>query len=836
MRTYFVVALLAGSLAGQGGFAWQRRNVGGGGWFERIAAGPGGLLIACSDLSGAARSHDRGRTWQVLGADAGLATTHVAGVAFHRVATDLVYLATEDGVYRSLDHGETFSRQSASGYVEHTAIAPTDANVAYAAWHAQWNSPNGEIHRTTDRGQHWSRVDVDLPTGHRILEVAIAIDDANIVFALTGAGRFASGPVDLFRSVDGGVHWVSIGAPFGGRVVDVAVDPHTATTLWASVDDPAPAAAGHLYRSTDRGSTWLHMAQQGGAIWLDATTPGTVRMFDARYSYPWDPRAGFFESTAGGVTGSWSLVGAVTGWPRGWSSAPWVHTAELHAVGTDAADPAAIYWVNGQFVFGSFDRGRTVEQLYTLEVAPGRFRSRGFDNVVVTDLVASEAAPERLYAAFLDLGTWRSLDAGATWSPINLAAATGGWAGAGGNTWSLLCDPAVPGVLWSPQGETATGPATLLRSNDSGTTWTILGNGLPPAPLLGLSLDRMTPTSNRRLFATADGSVHGSVDGGSTWTLRCQHGGLRVTAVDRSQPNFVYAGGEGGLWRSNQGGLAGSFVEVGNPGMHGTTAGLPFSGWTGVQDIASDPSQPGRVYACVTGLGRGLYRSLDYGATWSSSPLLADDHLRCIAIGVSGLELWATSSSAVQAGGYEPSSHGVWHSLDAGQSWQRADAGLPWPFGHAVLIAPNDPTRVHLASPGAGIFVRERSSLTADVARLHDANGATAHFQLDATPAHAGAIYVLVASLSGTEPGLPLGPQLVLPLNPDAMLQASLGLANSSIFVNSLGLLDGAGRASAGFATPPSLLGSQLGRPLSFAFATLPFAFVSTAVSLTIVP
>ena len=836
MRTSLAVALLSGLLAGQGAHHWQRRNVGGGGWFERIAAGPGGLLIACSDLSGAARSHDRGRTWQVLGADAGLQTTHVAGVAFHRTAPDLVYLATEDGVYRSTDHGETFARQSAAGYVEHAAIAPSDANIAYAGWHPQWNSPAGQVHRTGDRGTSWSRVDVDLPVGHRVVEVAIAIDDADIVFVRTGAGRFATGPVDLFRSVDGGVHWTSIGAQFGGRLVDVAIDPHAATTLWASVDDPTPGAAGHLYRSTDRGTSWLHLAQQGGAIWIDAAAPGTVRMFDARYSYPWDPRQGFFESTTGGVAGSWSLVGSVGGWARGWSSAPWLHTAELHAVGTDDGDPAAIYWVNGQFVFGSFDRGRTVEQLYTHEVAPGRFRSRGVDNVVVTDLAVSDAAPERLYAAFLDLGTWRSLDAGASWSPINLPAATGSWAGAGGNSWSLLCDPALPGVLWAPQSETANGASTLLRSGDSGTTWTIVGSGLPPAPVLGLSIDRQSPSGNRRLFATAQGSVYGSVDGGSTWTLRCQHGGLRVTAVDRSQPNFVYAGGEGGLWRSDQGGLAGSFVEVGGPGMHGNTAGLPFSGWVGVHDIDSDPSQPGRVLACVTGPGRGLYRSLDHGATWSSNPILADDHLRCVASAAGGLELWATSSSAVQAGGYEPGSHGIWHSLDAGQSWQRADAGLPWPFGHAVLIAPNDANRVYLGSPGAGIFVRERSSLTADVARLHDATGATAHFQLDATAANAGDIYVLVASLSGTEPGLPLGPQLVLPLNPDAMLQASLDLANSSIFVNSLGLLDAAGRANTTFATPPSLLSSQLGRPLAFAFATLPFDFVSAAVSLTIVP
>lgn len=131
--------------------------------------------------------------------------------------------------------------------------------------------------------------------------------------------------------------------------------------------------------------------------------------------------------------------------------------------------------------------------------------------------------------------------------------------------------------------------------------------------------------------------------------------------------------------------------------------------------------------------------------------------------------------------------------------------------------------------------MREPTSLRADVAQQHDATGGVANFQLDATVAGAGHTYALVASLSGTEPGLPLGP-LVLPLNYDAMLQVSLGLANSSIFVNSIGVLDGSGWASARFAAPPRLLSSQLGRPLSFAFTTVPFAFVSSAVTLTIVP
>jgi hypothetical protein len=834
----FLVALgiaVGGDVSAQSAFSWERRNIGGGGWFERIAAGPTGLLIACSDLGGAYRSHDRGATWQVLGRNSGLLTTHVASVAFHRQALDLAYLGTEDGVYRSLDCGETWTRQSSSGYVEHVAIAPTDANVAYAGWHPAWNSPNGQVWRTADRGANWTRVDQNLPTGHRILELIVADDDANTVYLRSGVGRFASGPVALFRSTNGGAAWTSLGGGFGGRLVDVATDPFAPAVLWASVDDANPAAAGHLHRSNDRGSNWTAIAQRGGALWLDRTVPGTVRMLDTRYAYPWDAREGSWESTAFGAPGSWTRVSSVTNWARGWSSAHWVHTADLHCIGGDARTSDAIYWVNGQFAFASFDRGRTVQQLHTRSLGGGRFQSTGFDNVVMTDLAVSPSQPEALFAAFLDLGTWRSLDRGRSWTPCNLSAVVGAWNGAGGNTWSLLVDPA-NGVVWAPQGESATSPSTLLRSADAGTTWTIVGGGLPAAPILGLSLDAASPAANRRLFATANGDVHGSNDGGASWTPRLIQGGMRVTAVDPTQPNIVYAGGEGGLWRSTASGVAGSFVEVGTPAMRGTTPGLPFRGWSGVHDVVPDASSSGRVYACVTGTARGLYRSTNSGASWPAQPLLVDDHLRSLAIAPGGAELWATSSSAVQSGGYQVSSRGVLHSLDGGQSWQSANADLPWPFANAIVLAPDDPSRVYVGSPGAGIHERVRRSLAGNVSVLRDGIGAQATFQLDAGSGGAGNIYLLVASLAGTHPGIPLGPQLTLPLNFDVVLQASIDLANSSMFANSLGVLDGSGRATAAFAAPPGLFGAFLGRPLAFAWTTLPFGFVGGPLALTFVP
>ena len=74
---------------------WIRSNPGGGGWFMTIGAGPDGLILAASDLSGFYRSQDRGRTWDVIAAAQGLMTTHASGIGFHPTDPDILFLGTE---------------------------------------------------------------------------------------------------------------------------------------------------------------------------------------------------------------------------------------------------------------------------------------------------------------------------------------------------------------------------------------------------------------------------------------------------------------------------------------------------------------------------------------------------------------------------------------------------------------------------------------------------------------------------------------------------------------------------------------------------------------------
>ncbi len=698
------------------GPAWERTNPGGGGWFERVCAGPGSTVVACSDLSGIALSTDEGASWQVRGAAHGLESTHVACCAF--IDAQTLLLGTDEGIYRSVDGGASWTRTLVGGYIEHIDTAPSDGNIVYAGWHPDWNIADASIARSDDGGLSWTILAGTLPPGRRIIEILVARDDPDRLFVLTGNGRFAGGPRQVLASSDGGQTWADIGAALSGPPVDIALDPFDPQGLYVSVDDPDPDLHGHVFYSADGGQSWTHLGQRGGFLWIAHDDPDHLRMFDPRWQFPWDDRNGVWESFDRGTT--WTRTSSVDTWESGWSTVYYVFLSEVHSVAVDEDDPDTLYWVNTQFAWKMRDDpvlGIVVEQVYTDEVGgagSNRWQSRGIDNVVVMDLAVCEQDPQILFAGFFDLGTFRSLDGGASWTPVNDPDATGAWEGAGGNTWSLLADPDLPGMVWAPQSEDAYGPGTLLLSADAGDTWVVGGAGLPHDALLGLSMDPQSPPGQRVIFLCSQGDVWRSTDNGQSFARVLSHGGLWTTCVDPIDSRYVYAGGEGGLWRSDAFGTPGSWQEVGIAQMRGADPGPPFWGWQGVFEILCDPGVPGRVWVCAHGTGRGLYRSDDRGGTWTR--VLADDFVRSVAVDpLDPDRVWATSSSAFDSGGYEPGSHGVWRSEDAGQTWTPMNDGLAWPLGGAIVVDPQRPGALYLASPGAGIHHWAGDACAADM-------------------------------------------------------------------------------------------------------------------------
>jgi photosystem II stability/assembly factor-like uncharacterized protein len=120
-------------------------------------------------------------------------------------------------------------------------------------------SPNGDLYallifglmRSTDNGQTWTTLKVDVPRGYENLTCVAASDGIIFVGAKHNSGDISI----LLTSSDGGKSWTHVKfRPQDGikdlpyEIESLAVDSNG--DLWAGAD------IGSLFRSTDKGKTW----------------------------------------------------------------------------------------------------------------------------------------------------------------------------------------------------------------------------------------------------------------------------------------------------------------------------------------------------------------------------------------------------------------------------------------------------------------------------------------------------------------------------------------------------------------------------------------------------
>lgn len=696
---------------------WKRTNPGGGGWFGCVGASKSGIVLAGSDLSGAYRSKDGGKSWDVIGASKGFKDTHVGGMGFHRTNGNIMFLGT-GGMYKTADGGNSWKKVvTEKGYVSDIEFATNKPNIGYASFHkGNWNSKIAQVLKTTDNGDTWKKVSANLPET-RIIKIVANPKNANEVYLLTGKGRPACATADLYKSTNGGVTWTNLtkSTNFEGHpeVVDIAIDPKNTDTLYITT-----AAAncdnrywfenqeGRLFKSTNGGKSWKKLQDQVGQVFVNPSNTSKITLIVSRILAEWNDRSGTYVSNNGGVT--FKKVSQVAKWEstfHGDIQGTYSTTGDglARTIGDDLSNADNFYWVNSQWVTGSKDGGKNFKVMHAKQVSKGKWQSTGFDNVNMVDADINEVDPNTIYTAWYDIGFWRSLDRGKTWESGNNGKY--GWKGGkGGNCFSVVSDPERANVVWTvlTSGQKSETPTFVLKSTNKGEkdSWKE-SKGLPKTKISGLSLDRKSPKNNRTLYVTAQGDVYKSTNDGQNWARVYDCNGCRFTAVDQFNGNIVYAGGESGLMRSTDAGK--SWKNVSHKEMKGKSGVdfWEFNPYTGVYDIKTDPNNKNWVYVTAKGDKKGLYKSTNRGDTWTK--LLTDDYMRKVAVASQNSKiLYATSSSAVHSGGYKENSNGVLFSKDGGKTWKKQNNGMAYPFAMSVAIDRSKKPMVFLGSPGTG--------------------------------------------------------------------------------------------------------------------------------------
>jgi photosystem II stability/assembly factor-like uncharacterized protein len=307
----------------------------------------------------------------------------------------VIYAGTVgQGVWRSLDEGETFARYSDGMFMEAEVRAltahPTNPDRLLAGTDAG-------LYHTVNGGERWERLETPFdpgkgwPAGVAVWSVLIHPWNPELLFVGTC-------PSALYRSRDGGANWEKLSAALTpecppivySRVTCLLADPDERDTIWAGVEIDG------VWRSRDAGETWQRLVNGLSSTDIHglAIVPGAPRTVfattnnDLNISHDegetWEPQQvkGFF--------------------PHGY----------CRGILAKSDDPQTLLLGNGNGPPGttgslqvSRDGGVTWQQA-TLPQTP---------NSTVWTFAINRAAPALIFAASINGDLYRSRDGAMTW-------------------------------------------------------------------------------------------------------------------------------------------------------------------------------------------------------------------------------------------------------------------------------------------------------------------------------------------------------------------------------------------------------------------------------------
>jgi photosystem II stability/assembly factor-like uncharacterized protein len=226
----------------------------------------------------------------------------------------------------------------------------------------------------------------------------------------------------------------------------------------------------------------------------------------------------------------------------------------------------------------------------------------------------------------------------------------------------------------------------VWETENDGGTWTPVFDHEGSYSIGAIAIDPENPSviwvgtgegNSQRSVAYGDG-VYRSDDGGASWKNMglkdSQHIGKIV--IDPKDSNTVYVAAQGPLWNSG-----------GDRGLYKTTDGgktwtdaLSISKYTGVADVAMDPTDPDVLYASAWqrerkfwtlidgGPESAIYKSTDAGKTWTKlTKGLPTADMGRIGLAISPADrnvIYAEIEAADGKGG-------IFRSMDRGATWER---------------------------------------------------------------------------------------------------------------------------------------------------------------------
>ncbi|MBN1956421.1 MAG: protein kinase [Anaerolineae bacterium] len=592
---------------------------------------------------------------------------------------DIVYAATNQGIYRSGDGGESWELRSVGlgddgeRVITSLAVDPANPQTIFAG---TWGYG---ILRSTDGGLRWSRL-TD-PLGSDLLAPGSLERQEH---PLILAGGFS------FSYVGEEASEVSPAAWQRTAVRCLAVNPANSGDIVACIDDGYG-----LYQSADGGASWSRLAVGAGSPLAYVFASDRVRY--ASFG-SWHERGGFYRSSDGGET--WSEIGAA------------VFERAVIAAAVHPADPdVVLVGTAGDGLYRTIDGGRSWARV-----------SGNLGNEVFYSIAFAPSAPDVVYAGGSE-GLYGSSNGGSTWEDVG-----GGFSGT--FIRGLAVHPADPAIVLAGASDFPRGG--IYRRAGEGMSFALEIEGMAEVMVLDLAVDPLT--SSIIYAGTWGGGLLYSVDGGLTWQ-RGEGTTPYIHAVETARTEsgtVVYAAAfyrDGGLYRSQDQGE--SWVAVGQgelgvvmmdvevvdrePGhlVAATSRGVRYSEdggetWQDVRGLEQgivlglcEFPATGHLLAVV--YGRGVFYSREGRAWYEANEGISP------APGSQDIYAYDVACSPETPGLAYQASWGIYTSNDYGEHWELSSNGLPEDYFQTLEVVPGT-GQVIAGSHQSGVYLAPKTA------------------------------------------------------------------------------------------------------------------------------
>ena len=521
---------------------------------------PNIMYLATGDRDGAdtysyglLKSTDGGLTWGTTGLSFNVSQNYRIGrVNIDPDNTDIIIAATNGGVYRSTDAGNTFTlEQIGSFYGLHIG----NGDTAYAT--TSGSSP--KVYRSVDAGDTWQQLSNGLPTSGKSRCELAASNTPGTLYVVYGDSNNGYGGV--YRSKNGGNSWTQMsstpnimgwsntGSGSGGQAwydMSIACDPNNENTIYVG--------GVNIWKSTNGGSTWSivgHWYGAGSTPYVHADHHDAIFRPNTSELYV-GTDGGVYKTTNGGA--SWSDLN------------DGMNISQYYKISQSTSDTSLI--VAGAQDNGSHLRSNTFNWS---EVTGGDGMDNGVD--AVNDNI--------LYTSVYYGDFYRSNNGGAFFSPINNLSP----AGSGNWVTPFNVDPVVSNTIYA-------GFTRLWKSVNGGQSWSatstnnVNGNS-------NIDEFEVAKSNANFIYVLINQNVYKSTNAGSSWSTITPSGSLAPGSnvlgigIDPDDENHIAIaiGGYNGnkkAMESFNGGQTWSNISTGLPNVPATAIAFEGNGSDGI--------------------------------------------------------------------------------------------------------------------------------------------------------------------------------------------------------------------------------------------------------------